>query len=810
MYLAVVDDPGTKDNPNPTFDPNLLTATTPTEAWPGLTTQLDTPVDPISGTGCDFSVAPDGTASTTPELLQVSRPYVPAGSTGTARRITIKGDFIGPAGPAGAAGGHINLTDARTGDVTTLTRANGGVVSWTPGSGQTPDTIVIQVPTANTGAFRPGPKQLTIVGANSNGGQSSVNGITIHVLGSGGGVTYNPTVVNVPAPPPAGTNAHALQDAIDAATPGSLLVLSQGVYNENILLWKPLRIQGLGPGGIIGAHELNARAPEDPRFNVPGSVLDGRFFPQNATAYDATVSGHAPYATDPTFSTILRGADITVAAKTPTAYNVPNLPPNQDSAAFGGARIDGLGLQTGRGDGAGGVQLQANINNMQLTNNILENNGGVFGGGIGLGQPFAHGNHNYNVRIANDRIMGNGGLTSSGGIGIFYGSNNYDITGSIFCSNFGVEYGAGISHWGLSPGGAIHDNKIYYNDAVDSGAGIAVQTELPRDANCTGPGATLAGCRGDGSGAVNIDRNLIQGNFSGDDGGGVFVADSFTQPVNIRNNMIVDNGAADMGGAVTIDDAANARIVNNTVANNVSTASSENSAVGVPHAAGLATEANEPLFQATLPANAPHFSNPTALFNNIFWDNDAMTLSQFGPGATLVDAGFIDFEVRGTTNNADTFTPRYSTLTNGQILGPDGVQRAVPDGQGNRIGEDPLFVTPFTLELAVAGSRLDPQAAAVTITGQDPPVGLGGDYHLQTTSPAIDRGVRCSNTPVPANFAACAAAAIPAPTGTPGDFDGQFRPQQRTARATTPWDLGADELPGVPRPAAAIRAARVG
>jgi large repetitive protein len=121
-----------------------------------------------------------------------------------------------------------------------------------------------------------------------------------------------------------------------------------------------------------------------------------------------------------------------------------------------------------------------------------------------------------------------------------------------------------------------------------------------------------------------------------------------------------------------------------------------------------------------------------------------------------------------------------------------------PAAQANRIGEDPLFVTPFTLELAVSGSRLDPQAAAVTITGQDPPVGLGGGYHLQTTSPAIDRGVRCSNTNVPANLAPRSAAAIPAPAGTPGDIDGQFRPQSRTNRSTTPWDLGADELPGTP------------
>ena len=174
----------------------------------------------------------------------------------------------------------------------------------------------------------------------------------------------------------------------------------------------------------------------------------------------------------------------------------------------------------------------------------------------------------------------------------------------------------------------------------------------------------------------------------------------------------------------------------------------------------------------------------------------------------------------GTTNNADTFTPRFSTLTNGLIIAPDGTQHSVPAGQGNRIGEDPLFVTPFILELAVSGSRLDPQAAAVTITGQDPPVGLTGDYHLQTTSPAVDRGVRCSGTPfpVPANgLAPCAATGrgIEAPSGLPsatnlggGDYDSQFRPNLRTLRLLTPWDLGADELPGVPitPPGAAVLA----
>ena len=78
-------------------------------------------------------------------------------------------------------------------------------------------------------------------------------GITLHVLGSNGtgadAVTYSPQIV--PVGPPSNTTP-VLQNAINAANPGNLLVLSPGTYNENVLVWKPLKLQGLGPGGIDG------------------------------------------------------------------------------------------------------------------------------------------------------------------------------------------------------------------------------------------------------------------------------------------------------------------------------------------------------------------------------------------------------------------------------------------------------------------------------------------------------------------------------------------------------------------------------
>jgi hypothetical protein len=71
------------------------------------------------------------------------------------------------------------------------------------------------------------------------------------------------------------------------------------------------------------------------------------------------------------------------------------------------------------------------------------------------------------------------------------------------------------------------------------------------------------------------------------------------------------------------------------------------------------------------------------------------------------------------------------------------------------------------------------------------------------TSSAVDRGVHCSNAavPPPANGSqtvACTGGGIAAPTGANADIDGQTRPQIRSTRLRTRWDLGADEVPGLP------------
>jgi parallel beta-helix repeat protein len=795
MYDVVVNDPGTPAHPNANFNPHYNTESSSWDSWPGNWTQLDTPLIPTAGLGCELTPG-------TPELLQVSTPVINGAGTAAQRQITIIADNFG------SAVGSITLADPRggansrtfTGLATAAQLANpqqGGIVSWGGADGR---TIIVQVPQAYTtllgllNQFLPGQRQLSIATA---AGLKSINGITLHVRGTVGTNAYLAAATSViTLPVNAADNPHAIQNAIDAAPDNALIVLSPGTYHENLIMWHPVKLQGLGPGGMTGVAENPNARPDIGLANVQGTVLDGRFFQSSRTAWLATLAAHqgAGYAGINATYPVLEGAGVTVVAKTTTAYAA-------DANRFNAARIDGLEIATTVGArGAGGVQAMAYATNLQITNDVLESDNGTNAGGVALGRPYIDSNNN-NVFIGNDRVVGSGGVDFAGGIAIFRGNNNYEIANDNICSNFSFNYGAGVSHWGRSTGGTIHDNQIYYNEGVDSGAGLAIQQEAakPGDPNQLGVG----------TGDVTVTRNLIQQNMSGDDGGGFYINRAFGDQIILRNNLIVGNGAANKGGGIQLVDSSNVRIINNTIADNVSTGSSEQSDHN-PHAAGLGSDLNSPLYQATLAAGSANFSNPRALFNNILWNNEAWTLQGNGPGATLADNGTLDLEVEAGAT--DTFHPRYSVLTTpyGGIpaCAPTPLLQATAC-QGNLVIGNGVnaagFVAPSPPALSVVGSRLNPGIAAVQIIDTAPPTGLAGDYHLTAASPAIDRGAGFSNfaplggQPTPnasSIFAPCSGTVL---QNFPADVDGQFRPLVRTLRVATPWDVGADELtPGVP------------
>ncbi|MCB0105163.1 MAG: hypothetical protein KDE53_04630, partial [Caldilineaceae bacterium] len=412
-----------------------------------------------------------------------------------------------------------------------------------------------------------------------------------------------------------------IQSAVDAASatdlsrprlvvvyPGATAQWNpSGSYFENVLINSPITLQGVGPGGRVG----NGR-------EVLGSVIDGR-----------GVAGDTDYATAWRDSVLALNWDGNQAIyEGPVIYVLAR---NNQFRADRYPRIDGLTITGGDQQGfpnnlqpgdptikeftavqGGAIFVNGYGTDLQITNNVVESNGGAYGA-IRLGTPHLTGqftdNRNDNIRIANNRILANGGTNLAGAIAIFNGADNYDVAYNDICGNFSAEYGGGISHYGYSANGAIHHNRVYFNRAYDEGGGLIIAGELPANPNQLSPGA----------GPVNVYANLIQNNLSNDDGGGLRFLMAGNFPYNVYNNIIANNISTHEGGGVSLNDAPDVRFYNNTVMKNITTATAVTS-LGQPAPAGLSTAANSDLLQRTLSGSAPSFSDPL-LFNNIFWDN---------------------------------------------------------------------------------------------------------------------------------------------------------------------------------------------
>ncbi|HEX5335740.1 MAG TPA: IPT/TIG domain-containing protein, partial [Propionicimonas sp.] len=645
VYRFVGNDPGVPGALNTNYNPRFRTIATEFEAMPGVTIPTD-----LAPTQVGVSIGTPGTSPTTvscpinpvaPQLFAVSKPYVRPSDTDAARNITIKGLGFG------ATQGTGRVTLGSTALTTT---------SWS-------DTqIVATIPTVGTaaGQIAAGPYPLAITADN---GKSTVNGLTFHVLGGTGTSAYDPTVyevgpgvtpsrydpTNVASRSTAGVS-HAIQNALDdaMASPATDLVVVYpntatttnplGQYYENLVMAAPVKLQGIGGGGFQGP---NASSP-----HVAGTVLDGGAFGgDTALATDwFTKVGAMSWSGNQTVSD---GAVVYVLASSSQTTGSTNARLFPAGASFKPA-IDGFEIRggdqqgfpgnindlTGQNTGlppnivtqGGAVFANAYVRDLQVTNNVVDNNGGGYGT-IRIGTPDLPApdtsQHNEGVRIANNRIVQNAGTNLAGAIGLFAGTDGYEVSGNDICGNFSLEYGAGVSAYGYSPGGKIHHNRIILNNSNDEGAGVMIAGQLPANPDDLSPG----------SGAVDIDANQIQANIANDDGGGIRFLMAGNFPMNVTNNLIANNVSTHEGGGIGINDAPNVRIVGNTIMKNLTTATAVTSN-GLPAPAGVSTSENSVQLQATLAAGAPSYSNPL-MFNNILWDNRAGTRA----GTTVTGLG---------------------------------------------------------------------------------------------------------------------------------------------------------------------------
>ena len=779
--------------PDPLYNPQYSQYCYTFQYMPGTTTYLDTPVLPVAafaGPG-QYPLDAEFTAGT-PKIREVTGgPFVP--SAGGSLAIVSEGISVPVPNPAYCPGPPMtSATECPVVDQNkTITRDYGfgadGTVSLVAADGTstalaTTAWSATGITATVPGGLPDGSYQLVVTRADT--GKSSITGVTVQK-----GLRPGAVVRTVAGP--IGTYPGAIQQAIDAANPNDLILVAPGQYEELVVMWKPVQLQGWGPGSVkINGVKAPAEKLQYWRDKVTQLI--------SANSVDLLPAQEVGVGVpEPVTLFDEEGSCIIVLAKStgdPNAF---------DQAANQGARIDGFSI-TGA-DHGGGLIVNGYAHYLEISNNRIFSNNGVYGGGIRIGHPTLtletlvgteyQDGFNDNIRIHNNHITQNSGLNGAGGgISLNTGTDAYQVTDNFISGNFGIGGGGGIGHLGLSNGGLIARNTILFNESFQqgltvNGGGILIAGGSPLN----GPGTV-----GPGAGSVTINANLIQGNAAGaGDGGGIRthrvngqdVADNPNDPlmwysVNIFNNMIVDNLAALAGGGISLQDSARVNIVHNTIANNDSTGTAgEAFAPGTPNTstaqpAGIVARAHTPELAAVFGnsgtvAQYRFYSNPR-LEDDIIWHNRSFffnittAVPQTYGLVPRAEGEYWDLAVLGEPGAV--LAPVSSLITGGPD--PAFVAEYFNGDRGQTIIM-PETVTAIQVPPAFdeGGNFIRVRFGPLTQTLADG-ITLRGDYHVTAGSPVVDAGADLGGVFADLDL----------------DFDGESRPFGDGV------DIGADEL----------------
>ena len=412
---------------------------------------------------------------------------------------------------------------------------------------------------------------LSAVAAPCTDWRKSVLGVTL---------TVATPAMHTARPPIVKQATQTIQQAIDAAPPGDLVLVPPGTYEEAVVMRKPVRLQGWGALSTV----INTVIAPAEKLQAWREYVVGRLNGNNGTDFllggQLDILGVPPYSTEglaaalggeaPGVMVLGRPLELAPLLSDPgnspfaVAYvggcrqRVPGNPGTNPSNEYrlaneayclqnegttftlvpgpgntsryvavnpvlrANARIDGFST-IGAMNGAG-IMVNANARHLDLGNNRITNNSGDFAGGIRVGQAGAvalladEDALNTGVTIHNNLVGQNAGLAAGGGGGIVIGTgaDNYQVKDNFVAGNFTAGQGAGIAHIGRSPGGVIDRNAIVFNEGFNQGLGRS-------------GGGLFIGGRAPGvneltpgSGSVTVSNNLIQGNhIASGDGGGV-------------------------------------------------------------------------------------------------------------------------------------------------------------------------------------------------------------------------------------------------------------------------------------------------
>lgn len=833
IITACINHPGPIPDPanpasqiiDPHFDRRYSQFCYQLQYMPGKTTYLDTPVLPIAAFAgpdqvtldCEY---PSGTpkihsvTGSTASGADIQGPWIAGGTNVAAREITIVSegtvavpnpdwDPNNPASPKtvsrdygfgpAAAGNRVSLNlDPASGSSAIEMQ----ILSWSN------DLITARFPNATPSSANPARQyQLTLTRAGAPA-RRSVTGITLTVGGA------QPQVV---AP------GQTIQSHVDAASADSLILVPSGTYEELVVLWKPIRLQGQGEGSTtINASKVPGEKIISWRTKVQGIFSS---YPDMLIPGQPTGAGFP----EPTLLATEEGPGVIVLGRSggPASGRFGNV--GTGANVRPNSRIDGFTI-TGA-DNGGGIFVNGFARRLEISNNRVISNQGFYGGGIRLGHPAltttdGDGDEVYSnaanedVRIHNNHVSQNGGLDGAGGgISVCTGSARYEISSNWICGNFSSGDGGGIGHLGLSSNGVIERNEILFNQSFNqglnpNGGGLVI----------SGGPAIVAGTLTEGSGNVLVNANRFQGNLAGaGDGGAIRLqlvngqdvvgparrnVPALWHRIDLLNNLIVNNVAGMAGGGISLQDAARVNIVNNTVTSNESTAtagtafSAGNPNTSNPQPAGIVAYRHSAELTAQIgtgPLASPYrlFANPflvnnsvlrnrVSRFNNASVDpnNPTFVLEVVTPAPANTDLAVVGIAAQ--------MDPRYCLLAStagyhSSNRAPATSATAVFLGSYLNLPVGQQTIPEATTSLTAAPA-FDEGGNFIDVRYR--PLSLSGDYHIVAGLPSENGATKLNPF------------LLPFPVPLTIEFPRLARDWEGTARSggiSGSWDIGADE-----------------